>query len=275
MNLRVLARGMVVAALWLGQSVLPGQATPPAPGDITAREVTKALFLAGPGEAVDFSGRALRYLDLSAVDFKGARLAAADLYGIDLTGAILRGADLRGVRLDRANIARADFSGADLTGATLLRPNAFLTPGFDVRDAPRFGGANLAGIRVKARLDGADFRGADLTRADFSPLEKRPGERDAATNSRNHLVACDFSGAILHKADLTLAILTHARFLGADLEGANLSRTDLSNADFTGANVGGVDFTGADLDGARLAGAVGLDRAIGLGAALNLERGRW
>ncbi len=272
LNLRVLASGLIVAALWLGTTAAPGRATPPAPSDITAREVTKALFLAAPGEAVDFSGRALRYLDLSAVDFKGARLAAADLYGVDLTGAMLRGADLRGVRLDRANIAKADFSGADLTGATLLRPNAFLTPAFDVRDAPRFGGAKLGGIRVKARLDGADFRGADLTRADFSPLEKRPGERDAATNSRNHLVACDFSGAILRYADLTLSILTHARFLGADLEGANLARTDLSNADFTGANVGGVDFTGADLDGAKLAGAIGLDRAVGLGAALNLDK---
>ncbi len=255
-------------------AALPARATPPAAADISAREVTKALFLAEPGQPVDFSGRALRYLDLSAVDFKGARLTAADLYGVDLTGAMLRGADLRGVRLDRANIAKADFSGADLTGATLLRPNAFLTAEFDVRDAPRFGGAKLAGIRVKARLDGADFRGADMTGADFSPLEKRPGERDAATNSRNHLIACDFSGAILRNADLTLSILTHARFLGADLEGANLSRTDLTNVDFTGANLAGVDFTGADLDGARLAGALGIDRAIGLELAVNLDKAR-
>ena len=138
--------------------------------------------------------------------------------------------------------------------------------------APRFDGARLRGIRVKARLDGSDFRGADLTRADFSPLEKRPGERDAATDSRNGLVACNFSGAVLREADFTLAVLRHARFAGADLEGADLSGTDLSHADFTGANLVGANFAGADLDGARLKGAIGLDQTQGLERALNLDK---
>lgn len=267
----ILARSVpVFAAL----AALPAQATAPPPADITAREIITALFKARPGDPVDLSGRALRYLDLSTLDFKGARFVKADLYGVDLTGAQLAGSDLKGVRLDRANIANADFSGADLTGATLLRPNAFLTVDFDVRDAPKFNGAKLTGIRVKARLDGADFRGADLTDADFSPLEKRPGERDAATNSRNHLIACNFSGANLTRADFTLSILTHARFVGADLKSANFTGTELSNADFTGADVTGADFTGADLNGARLAGAIGLEKSKGLAEAFNVDRTR-
>ncbi|MEQ1710490.1 MAG: pentapeptide repeat-containing protein [Hyphomicrobium sp.] len=115
MNLRVLVKGLMIAGLVLLPAASTAHATPPAPGDITARDVTKALFLAAPGEAVDFTGRALRYLDLAAVDFKGARLAAADLYGVDLTGALLRGADLDGARLAGAiGIDRAVGLGAAL-----------------------------------------------------------------------------------------------------------------------------------------------------------------
>lgn len=273
--LRSATANMVMAVLMsFAPGADPARATAPPPADITAREIIRTLFLARAGEPADFSGRALRYLDLSGLDFKGALFVNADLYGIDLTGAQLAGADLTGVRLDRANIAKADFSGADLTGATLLRPNAFLTVEFDIRDAPKFNGAKLIGVRVKARLDGADFRGADLTAADFSPLEKRPGERDAATNSRNQLIACNFSGATLSRVDFTLSILTHARFVGADLRGANFTGAELSNADFSGANLAGADFTGADLDGARIGSAIGLDEVIGLADALNVDTAR-
>ncbi len=248
--------------------------TPPAEAadKITAREVTAALFKAHPGEAVDFSGKDLQLLDLSGLDFKGARLAGADLYGADVRGANLAGADLSGVRLDRATLIRADFSGANLARATLLRPNIYADLAADLKDAPRFTGADLREVRVMAQLDGADFKGADLTRADFSPHELSPGQGNVSSLTKNLLKSCDFSGARLVEADLRYAVLTFAKLVGADLRGANLAKADLVRADLSGADLTGADLSEANLDGAVLTGVKGLDTVKGLALAQNLDR---
>lgn len=239
---------------------------------ITAREITTALFNAKPGETLDFSGRDFQFLDLSGLDFKGARLAKSDLYGVDFTGAKLAGADLSGVRLDRATIIRADFSGANLSNATVLRPTIYATLAADLADAPRFTDANLSSIRVMAQLDGADFKGANLSHADFSPREIRPGQGTISTLMKNLLRSCDFTGASLEGADLRHAVLTFAKLANADLSGANLARADLSRADLTGANLTGANLSEADLDGAVLTGVKGLETVKGLSLALNLDR---
>ncbi|AHB49654.1 hypothetical protein W911_16565 [Hyphomicrobium nitrativorans NL23] len=241
--------------------------------DLTAREVTRMLFEAKPGERVNYAGHKLTYLDLSGLDFKQATLTRTDLYGTDFTGSSLKGADVSGARLDRAVLIRADFSGANLRGATIFRPTVYSDLQNSLSDAPRFAGANLTGVRVQAELSGADFRGANLTRADLSPLEARPGQGTLVTLARNVLKSCDFSGATLRHADLTRTVLTHARLVGADLTGARLVEADLVQVDFSGADFTGADVTGADFDGANLAGVKGLDTAKGLDRALNLEKG--
>lgn len=246
----------------------------PTPAQLTARQVTETLFKLPPGARADFSGKVLGYLDLSELDFKGALIRGADLYGTDFTSANLEGADLSRTRLDRTVIIRADFSGADLSGATLLRPTVHQTMAYDHRDAPSFAGAKLVGIRVQARLDGAGFRGADLTRADFSPLEQRPGQGTLVTLRANECRSCDFSGAKLVGANLSQAYLTFARFAGADLTDAILTGADLSMADLSGARLDGADLAGADLDGAKLVGVIGLESAKGLDTALHLERAK-
>ena len=138
--------------------------------DFTVREIAQQLFKAKPGERLDYAGRDLTYLDLSGLDFKQARLARTDLYGVDFTGANLQGADVSEARLDRAVLIRADLSGANLAGASIFRPTVFSDLHNSASDAPRFAGADLTGVRVQADLSGSDFRGANLTRANFSPL---------------------------------------------------------------------------------------------------------
>lgn len=242
----------------------------PAPAaDMTARQVTEALVRAGPSAAADLAGRDLRSLDLSGLDFKGARLAGADLFGVDLTMSDLSRADLAGARLDRTLIIKADFSNANMAGASLLRPSVFSSLAFDPADAPRFSGANLSRARIIARLDGADFAGADLSSALLGPDEPRGA---MTTTPHVILTGCDFSKATLKGADLTRAVLVFAKLRGADLSNSILVHADLSKADLSGANLAHADMTGADLDGAILTGARGLDTVTGLSLARNLDR---
>lgn len=240
--------------------------------DFTARQITSALFKAKAGERLDYSNHNLAYLDLAGLDFKGAKLARSDLYGTDFSGADLKGADLSYTRLNRSVLVRADLSGANLTGATIFRPNIYSDLASNLNDAPRFAGANLTDARVVATLSGADFRGANLTNADFTPLEWRPGQRAPSTMPRNVLRSCDFSAAMMKGANLKEAILTFSRFIGADLTDADLTETDLSMVDFTGAELTGADLTGADLYGAKLTGVRGFDTVKGLPSTVNLDK---
>jgi len=250
---------------------IPGTAWSP-PQEDTAREITEKLFKAKGGERVDLSGRNLRYLDLSGLDFKGASLVKSDLYGVDLTGANLKLADLSNARLDRTVIIQANFAGANLSGATLLRPTVHTSFAYKLSDAPNFAGANLTGMRAMARLDGANFRGADLSRADFSPHEWRPGQGTISTVMRNEMRSCDFSGGKLVETNLADAVLVFARLAGADLTRANLSGADLSKADLSGADLTGADLSRADLYGAILSGAKGLDTVKGVATAINFDK---
>ena len=240
--------------------------------DFTVRQITQDLFKAKAGERLDYAGRDLTYLDLSGLDFKQASLARTDLYGVDFTGSNLKGADISHARLDRAVLIRADLSGANLSGASIYRPTVYSDMHNSYADAPRFAGSNLTGIRVQADLSGADFRGADLTAANFSPLEGRPGQGTLVTLARNVLKSCNFSGATLRRADLTRAVLMFSSLVGADLTDANLSEADLSKVDFSGANLSGANVTGADFDGANLAGVKGLESVKGMDQAVNLDK---
>jgi uncharacterized protein YjbI with pentapeptide repeats len=69
---------------------------------------------ADSGELPDFSGGALRGLDLSGCDF-----SRADLHDADLRGARLCDANLAGANLAGANLFKAVLDGADLTAAIL------------------------------------------------------------------------------------------------------------------------------------------------------------
>jgi uncharacterized protein YjbI with pentapeptide repeats len=237
--------------------------------EMTARQMTEALVKADPARPLDLMAKDLRLLDLSGLDFKRARLQRSDLFGVDLTGANLSGVDLSGARLDRAVVIHADFSGAKLQNTTILRPTVYTDMRFDRSEAPRFVRADLSGSRVFARFDGADFSGANLRYADFSPQEARG---DITIQPHNSLRSCDLSGADLEGADLSYVSLTFSKLIGASLRNANLKGADLAGVDFSNADLSGADLTSADLDGANLTGVKGMETARGLASAHNLER---
>jgi uncharacterized protein YjbI with pentapeptide repeats len=264
----------VVSLLTLGFGAL-AEETEPVPqnaADFAVRDIAGALFKSKPGEPLDYSNHNLTYLDLSGLNFKGAKLAKSNFYGTDLSRANLRGTDMSGTRLDRATLIRADFSGANLSGASILRPTIYTDLTENVADAPRFAGANLTGIRVMANMSGADFHGADLTNANFTPRESRAGQGTLSTLAKNLLKSCDFTKAIMRGANFDHAVMTFSRLNGADLTGADLTDVDLSRADLTGADLTDADLTGADLDGATLLGVKGLDTVKGLSTALNFDK---
>ena len=238
--------------------------------DTTAGEITSALFSASKtGAVVDFSRRGLKHLDLSELDFKGALLTRSDVFGTDLSRANLSRTNLAGARLDRTVLTFAKFNGANLEGATLMRPTIYSDLRTDWREAPVFDNANLRGVRMTGRIDGASFMGADLSGFDFSPHDPRA---DISFLPRNFCRGCRFDNATLRGANFDDASLAMASFSGANLAGARLTRTDLSRVDFSGADLTGADLTGADLADADLRQVKGLESVKGLGLALNLDR---
>ena len=236
---------------------------------VSAREVTAALFKSNGGSRIDFSGRNLRDLDLSGLDFHEALLAGADLFGADLTSSNLTGVDLSGVNLNRAIVIRADFSGANLHNASFMRPSVSTTLDYDVAEAPKFAGADMRNIRMTTKMIGADFRGANLTGATMGPHEPRA---DLSSMPASILKSCDFSGATLTDVDLSRAVLTFSRFVGADMRRINLTLADLSKADLSGADLTGADLTDANLDEANLAGVKGFETVRGRDSIRNLDR---
>lgn len=227
----------------------------------------------GDDQALRSSRRRARRLRRSQPDpdrhlglgFQKAIFTGADLYGADLSGSNLSGSDLSDTRLDRSSIIGTDFSKADLSDSTLLRPTTFSNVQFNRKEVANFTGAKLVRTRFFARLDGASFRNADLTEADFSPLES--GANTISTVPHNQLSGVDFSNAIMRKANLQQGVLDFAIFRDAGLQDADFRAADLRNADFSGADLTGANFTGANLEGARFEGAKGLRLAKGLDVA--------
>lgn len=246
-------------------------AMPAAAADMTARQMTEALVKADAARPLVLDAKDLRLLDLSGLDFKHARMQRADLFGVDLTASDLSGTDLSGARLDRAVVIRSNFSGAKLQNATLMRPTVYTDLKFDRAEAPRFTNADLSGTRITARLDGADFRGANLRFADVSPHEARG---DISIMPHNSLRFCDFRGADLEGANLSYVALDFSRLEGASLRSARLRHAVLAMADLSGADLTGADLTDADLYGATLAGVKGLDTVIGFDTIRNLDKAR-
>lgn len=240
--------------------------SPAKASDVSARAVTEALFHASSTAPISYAGRDLSFLDLAGLDFKKANLAGTNLYGADLSKSNLSETDLAGARLDNADVSQADFSGANLKGATLLTVSAHQST--NPADAPKFSGADLSDSHIAARLDGADFSNADLTGARIGQLIATWG----SYRPRAVFLSANFSEARLRRADLSKGVFQFTRFDGADLGGANLRDCDFTKASFARADLAGADVTNADFDGADLTAVKGLDQAIGLSAAKNLDK---
>jgi uncharacterized protein YjbI with pentapeptide repeats len=237
---------------------------------LSTRDVTRAVFKTGRDNAsLDLSGRILRDLDLSGLDLRKAHLKGADLFGSDLTSANLSGVDLSGGNLNRTVVIKADFSGANLTNASFMRPSVSTSLDYDISETPKFAGADMRGMRMTSKMIGADFRGANLTGALMGPHEPRA---DLSSMPASILKSCDFSGATMTDIDLSRAVLTFSRFVGADLRRSNLVLADLTKADLSGADLTGADLTDANLDEANLSGVKGFETVRGRDTIRNLDR---
>jgi uncharacterized protein YjbI with pentapeptide repeats len=252
------------AAVWLAFTALPALAA-----DISVRQLTERLYHADRSTPLQLGGLDLRELDLSGLDFKGATLANSNLFGADLSRADLSKANLKGARLDRVVIIGARFDGADLSDTSFLRPSSFSTLAALSSEVASFAGANLSRARLFGRFNRTNFSGANLAGAMLAPFNK--------TGFIEHIWRTELAGANLSKvnfagADLSYTLLAFANLRGANLAGAVLRKADLSRADLTGADLSGVDLTEADLDGAILTGTRGLNTALGLDSARNVEK---
>lgn len=108
--------------------------------------------------------------------------------------------DLSGARLEGADLSNLDFAGAVFDGATLRKANLQNT----VVTNARFHNADLNGVSLTFRCEGADFTGASL--------------RDSR---------------------LTYGFFRKANFQNADLTGADLGGTQLDFVNLAGANLSG------------------------------------
>ncbi|MBN1120813.1 MAG: pentapeptide repeat-containing protein [Anaerolineae bacterium] len=118
---------------------------------------------------LDFSGVAMRGVDLPEIDLRWMILSGADLFESDLRGAQFYEADLTramldGCTLDKASFRKANLSGACLDGATLHDADLYdaVLCEADLSEAD-LGGARL----VRAQLCSVDLRWANLEGANL------------------------------------------------------------------------------------------------------------
>ncbi len=185
------------------------------------QQISMLQFFSHNGFPTSFIGDALQgSAGLVGADLHGIALPHIHLEHANLSRVIFREANLTEAHLSDATLYRADLSGANLSHALLNRSN----------------------------LRGINLRGADLTGADLSNVHM-----DLETSGRDgSLVQI---GRFLYpvlRADLSHALLSHAKLRGANLIGADLSRAQLQGADLTKANLSYANLQGADLTEAML-----------------------
>lgn len=143
--------------------------------------------------AGEWKSKDLSFLDLTGRDFAG----------LDLSGHYLAGSDLRG----------SSFRGANLRGSALVEYETELDENGVARQTGR--------TKNPARVDGANFRAADLT----ATLARGLAGDDV-----------DFNGANLESADLADAALRNSDFRAASIGTAVLEGADVTGSKFDGVN---------------------------------------
>ena len=227
--------------------------------------------------------------DLTGADLTNAKISNADFVNMDLIDAKLNGIISENVYFDNAsandskfiavtfdncvfdntNLRDTDFTDAKFTNVDFHKADlkkADMT-NIECTGIVSFEKAKLIDtILVDARLSGANFDGATLTRTNFTN----------ATLTHTYFNT-SLDTAILTGADLTnihirtninginlsgVRSMRHADLRGVHLNGTNLSGVPLQGADFTGAQMQGAILTGANLTGTILIGA-NLEGVIG------------
>lgn len=200
---------------------------------------------AKPG-AVDLSGAVLRQCNLMKLDLRGARFVGADLSDANLIECDLDGADFSRAMLHKTTFVRCrgervSFRDAHFRQGIIVHGSAF--PGADFRDADM----ERANVRGTA-LAGARFDRANLAGAELSECDAAGASFERTVIKRGLMIRTNLVGASLRGANLMDVLASKARLAGADCTGANLYRADLSRVvgdtrtTFTEAEVGQVRF---------------------------------
>ena len=166
---------------------------------------------------------------LKLIEENGGRAEGLDLSEkvfveqIDLSDLDLSDLDLSGIKLTNLRLFRANFNGSNLERAIMQKASL----GYATFNPLNSKGASLKGVDLRwANLHDAEFRGADLTVAQF---QETPVQ------------------AVVHPPELQGKLL--------ELLPASLERTDFRGANLFRANFKGCYFYGTKLEGAFIRGA--------------------
>ncbi|HJL15501.1 MAG TPA: DUF2169 domain-containing protein [Sandaracinaceae bacterium LLY-WYZ-13_1] len=210
--------------------------------------------------AASFVGCDLHGADLSEARFERTRFASCDLSGATLFQMSLAGVELADCALAEATLVEVTLDGVAFHRCDLSQAALVTCSGAEVR----FDEARLVNARFVAGcvFDGADFRGADLSRATL-----RGVSLEGADFSEAALVGADLSearcaSARLERADMRRVLATECELRGAGLRGANLMESVLQGADLRGADLSHTNLFGADLALVRGDDATTLEGAL-------------
>jgi BTB/POZ domain-containing protein KCTD9 len=222
--------------------------------DMSRADIEAGLAALKPGETLDLSGKRLNGLDLSGMDLTRTRLQATRL-----NNAKLKNVKFDGVVLDAAWALKSDFSGASFAGASL-----FQTQMMDcMLDGADFSSAMVGADMSRASLLNARFENAmlapDLTNQSMGLM-------------RGVLTSAKLDGATFKGANLTRSAFEFSSLKNVNFEGANLTGAELGGADMTGANIAGATFENADVDSTKLLQLKGKDTAKGLDKTKNTAK---
>jgi uncharacterized protein YjbI with pentapeptide repeats len=183
--------------------------------------------------------------DLSEGRFEKTVFDDCDLNGVTLLQMSLRGVELRACRMAEAALVEVELDGVSFHRSDLSKA-AFVTCR---GERVRFDEAKLENARFVAGcvFDGADFRGADLSRSAL-----RGGSFEKAHFEDAILIAADLSqarcaGARFERADMRRLLATECELAGAVLRGANLMEAVLQGSDLRGTDLSHSNLFGADL----------------------------
>lgn len=187
-----------------------------------------------------------------------------DTHGAEGKRVNFRNVDLRNVRLDGANLMQASLRGAILTNVDMTRVATMQEADFTeaVLNGANFSGTNLRRANfASVQAEGANFSSAVMTSAnglsanftlaqfrhsDLTHINLRQANMTAADFSETDLTeancrSANFSGAKFHRATLVNADMRHTQCDGADFAEANMKQTQFKDATFDG-----VSFTNAN-----------------------------
>jgi uncharacterized protein YjbI with pentapeptide repeats len=213
-------------------------------------DLTEAVFSQADLAGARFVGATLTGADwletkLGTVDFSGAVLGQCNLIKADLSGARFVDADLSDANLIECRVDGADFSRATLEKTTFVGCSG---EGACFREARLRQGILVHG----SRFDRADFRDADMEKANLRGTALSGARFDRANLVGADLSECDATGGSFERAVLKGALMIRTKLGDASLQGANLMDALASKASLAGAN-----FTGANLYRADLSRVIG------------------